>query len=251
MRASAASINFLNIMLTEAAFSLPSLTKYQKSKMLAYAEQVLSSQQAMTSSSGKNILHHTLEKKTRHVQMDHYPKGDRIDKRTGAQYFYHCHREDLDLNEHGHFHCFLRYKHIPQYRKPKPLEDWKKYLDNPMTHLVAISMDRFGQPMRLFTVNRWVTSEIWYDAEHVPSFIKRFQMTLTDNPYWQVLDQWVEGMLKLFLPQITWLHHQRDAAMKHHKLVSPQSNTYEDRDIEVLSEIPIDLKHQIEWIIHS
>ena len=238
-------------MLVDTQFTLPTLSKWHKAKMLSYAENVLVTQQQMLTPKGKNILHHTLQKQRRHKHMNHYPNGDRIDHQTGAQYFYHCHREDLEREEHGHFHCFLRYKHIPKQTKPTPLADWEKNLDNPMTHLVAISMSRYGQPIRLFTVNRWVTSEIWYDAHHVPNFIKRFKMTLTDDPYWQILDKWVDAMLHLFSPQIAWLHHQRDAVIAHHTSLNPSNNVYEDDNIEELSEIRIDLNEQIQWIIGS
>ncbi len=236
-------------MLTNTSFNLPTLTKWHQSKLLSCAEKVLTMQQQMLTHSGKNILHYTLQKKRRHTRMNHYPKGDRIDHNTGAQYFYHCHRENLESSEHGHFHCFLRYKHIPKHCKPTPLFDWDKYIDNPMTHLIAIAMDRFGQPIRLFTVNRWVTSEVWYDALHVPKFINRFKMTKTDDPYWQVLDHWIDNLLKIFSPQIAWLHQQRDLSIAHHQLQHPDNNVYEDSTIEDLSEISIDLKHQIQWII--
>ena len=242
-------IYFETMMQTDTPFTLPTLTKWRKSKMLIYAEQVLTAQQQMITNTGKNILHYSLQKKRRHMSMDHYPKGDRIDRQTGAQYFYHCHRENLESEEHGHFHCFYRYKLIPKRIKPTPLTDWKKNFDNPMTHIVAISMDRYGQPIRLFTVNRWVTAETWYNAEHAPIFIKRFKMTLTDDPYWQILDQWVEAMIHLFAPQITWLQIQRDTMIEHHQLLRPDNNIYEDRDIEEISEISINLKDQIQWII--
>ena len=238
-------------MQTDPPFILPTLTKWRKAKMLGYAEQVLDTQQQMLTNTGKNILHYTLKKNRRHISMNHYPKGDRIDRQTGAQYFYHCHRENIDTDEHGHFHCFMRYKHIPKRIKPKSLDDWKENLDNPMTHIIAISMDRYGQPIRLFTVNRWITSEIWYDAEHLPTFLKRYKMTLTDDPYWQILDQWVEAMLHLFSPQILWLQNRRDAVMAHHKLLTPDNNIYEDHTIEELSEISINLKNQVQWIINT
>ena len=181
--------------------------------------------------------------------MNHYPKGDRIDRNTGAQYFYHCHRENKESTEHGHFHCFLRYQHIPKRIKPTPLKDWDRYIDNPMTHIIAISMNRLGQPIRLFTVNRWITSEIWYDFQHAPNFINRFKMTLDDDPYWLILDQWVEGMLHLFAPQIAWLHEMRDATIAHHQHQHPENNSYEDENIEELSAIAIDLQSQIQWIL--
>ena len=236
-------------MLETQPFSLPILSKHQQSKMLAYAETALINQQKMTTRTGRNIAHYTLKKKRRHTRMDHYPKGDRIDHGTGAQFFYHCHRENIEINEHGHFHCFLRYKHIPKRIKPTPLDDWDKNIDNPMTHIVAIALDRYGQPIRLFTVNRWISCEVWYDAKHIPNFIKRFKLTLSDDPYWQILDQWVEAMLHLFSPQISWLHHQRDAFIERLKVNSPGDNVYENREFEELSEIKIDLKNQIQWIL--
>ena len=129
------------------------------------------------------------------------------------------------------------------------MSDWDKYIDNPMTHLVAIGMNQFGLPIRLFTVNRWVTSEIWYEAKHISYFLKRYKMTLIDDPYWQVLDKWVEGMLHLFSPQIEWLHQARENRIKEHQQINPSCNPYMDDDLEELSEINIDLKKQIEWIL--
>jgi len=237
-------------MTNKPEFIFPELTKWHQKKLLDHATQVLESQQQMTGSHEKNILHYTLNKKKRHESMTHYPKGDRIDRTTGAQYFYHCHREDYDSQEHGHFHCFLRYKFIPKRVKPTPLADWDLYIDNPMTHLVAIAMNQYGQPIRLFTVNRWVTSEIWYDAIHAPYFLKKFKMTLIDDPYWQVLDRWVEGMLHLFAPQIIWLQQRRDIQMAEYRNAGIE-NPYTDHSIEELSEITIDLKEQIEWVMRG
>lgn len=238
-------------MQNKSDFILPELSKWRQNVFLGYASQVLETQQQMINHKGKNILHYTLNKKRKHEHMSHYPKGDRIDHSTGSQYFYHCHRENFESDEHGHFHCFMRYKHIPKRVKPAPLPDWDKYIDNPMTHLIAIGMNRFGQPIRLFTVNRWVTSEIWYEAKHAPYFLKRYQMTLNDDPYWQVLDKWVEGMLHLFAPQIAWLHEARDQKIQQHQKLNPNENAYMDYDLEELSEIDIDMKKQIEWIIGS
>ena len=236
-------------MLTNSQFTLPELTRWRQKVFLGYAAQVLEAQQKMTTNKGKNILHYTLQKKRRHERMSHYPKGDRIDHSTGSQYFYHCHRENYESNEQGHFHCFMRYKYIPKRIKPTALPDWDKYIDNPMTHIVAIGMNRFGQPIRLFTVNRWVTSEILYDAVHTSYFLKRYKMTLIDDPYWQVLDKWVEGMLHLFSPQILWLHQERENRVQELQSLNPESNPYSDYDLEELSEIPIDMKQQVEWVI--
>ncbi|KTD63134.1 hypothetical protein Lsan_1488 [Legionella santicrucis] len=236
-------------MIIHSEFNLPQLSRWHKKAYLGYAQQVLEAQQLMTANKGKSILHYALKNKRRFERMSHYPQGDRIDHKTGAQYFYHCHRENYESTEHGHFHCFLRYKHIPKSIKPVPLTDWDRYIDNPMTHLVAIGMNQFGHPIRLFTVNRWVTSEIWYDSEHTARLIKRYKMNLINDPYWQVLDKWVEGILHIFIPQILWLHQERDKRILQHQANCSAENAYMDYDLEELSEISIDLKNQIEWII--
>ncbi|MCL9685288.1 DUF6969 family protein [Legionella maioricensis] len=235
-------------MLIIPEFSLPRLTKHQKTRFLRYAQQVLEAQQQMITPNGENIVHYALEKKTPQ-HMDHYPKGDRIDHDTGAQYFYHCHRENFETEEHGHFHCFLRYNRISKQIRPTSLVDWDKNIDNPMTHVVAIAINRYGQPIRLFSVNRWISHEIWYDAKHTLSFIKQFKMTKKDSSYWQLLDSWVEGMLHLFAPQIQWLNDARDIIISHYKTVYPDSNVYEDPRLDLLSEIPINLNKQIQWIL--
>lgn len=236
-------------MVEETEFCLPELNSRQKSKLLAYAEQVLTTQQQMITPRGKNIIHYTLQKKRKHIRMKHYPNDDRIDYQSGAQYFYHCHREDIERDEHGHFHCFLRYKFISKRIKPKPLADWDKHIDNPMAHIVAIAMNRYGLPIRLFTVNRWITSEIWYDCRHVPKFIKQFKMSKDDDAHWTTLDKWVEGMIQLFAPQIEWLHQKRDAAIERHGQLNPDTNVYEDEQLEETSEIAIDLQSQIQWLL--
>lgn len=229
-------------------FILPALSEKQKAQMLRHALKVLDAQRQMTTENGKNILHHTLRRKRQHVKMEHYPKGDRIDYNTGAQYFYHCHREDLNREEHGHFHCFMRYKKIPKRIKPTPLSDWDKNIDSPMAHIIAISMNRYGQPIRLFTVNRWISFETWYDAKHAPEFVKKFKFMLDDDPHWQVLDSWVEGMLHLFAPQIAWLNERRDETIANWQNKYPACNAYEDHRLEELSEISIDLTKQVQWI---
>lgn len=231
-------------------FVLPPLTQWKKKQYLKFAKQVLEAQQKMQAGKGKNILHYTLEDEKNHISMNHYPDSDRIDSLTGAQYYYHCHRENFETEEHGHFHCFFRYKRIPKHIKPAPLEDWDKFIENPMTHIVAIGMNRLGQPIRLFAVNRWVTSEIWYEARHTPYLIRNFKMNKQDSLYWQILDQWIEGILKLFLPQITWLNLQRDLTIQKHSEKNNTESLYNCETLDELASINIDLNKQIQWIIN-
>lgn len=227
-------------------FTLPLLNQHQQNHYLQCAMQVLQAQQEMINNSCGNILQYILNKSEHFERMIHYPLKDRIDFDTGAQYFYHCHREDFESHEHGHFHCFIRYKNISSAIMPKMLDDWDLYIENPMTHLIAIALNQYGQPQRLFTVNRWVSSEIWYEAKHIQKFIEQFKLT-HPHPYWSPLDRWIEGVLNIFIPQIDWLLKARDESIE--KQI--RDNPYLDKTLEELSSVDINLKKQIEWIIAS
>lgn len=237
-------------MQTDANFKFPELSNARKKRMIRSAETMLQAQQTILTNTNQGILQYALQNNTQPISMNHYPQGDRIDHQTGAQYFYHCHREDYDREEHGHFHCFLRYKQIPKHIKPARIQDWDKYIENPMTHLVAVSMNRFGEPIRLFTVNRWISCEIWYDAKQIPLLLNHFKMTLVD-PYWQLLDQWVESLLQLFAPQITWLAYQRDYYLSQQLPLNPNDSVYEDERFEELSSINISVAQQIQWLLEQ
>ncbi len=202
----------------------------------------------MSDGDAGGVLRYALKGKNRHVKMSHYPKGDRIDAVTGAQYFYHAHRENFDTQEHGHFHCFLRTQFLPARLKPLPLPPPAAPAAAPMTHLVAIAMNRHSRPIRLFTVNRWVASDDWFDARRMPSLLKRFQFSPPGDPYWTVLDGWVAGMLHLFAPQITWLAVARDRAIAARRTSHPDRDPYDDHRLEELSELPVDLERQVAWL---
>ena len=110
-------------------------------------------------------------------------------------------------------------------------------------------MNRLGQPIRLFSVNRWISTEIWYDACHTANFLRRFQFTKQDATHWKIIDQWVENMLHLFSPQIIWLNYQRDENVKKLIAQNPDINFFENKPFEELSEIKIDVAQQIQWIL--
>ncbi len=66
----------------------------------------------MTTTTGQHIIHYTLQDHDKHVRMLHYPHGDRIENKQET-IFYHCHRENYEQLEHGHFQCFMRYGQFP------------------------------------------------------------------------------------------------------------------------------------------
>jgi hypothetical protein len=80
-----------------------------------------------------------------------------------------------------------------------------------VVHLVAIAIDWHGEPVRLFTTNRWVTGETWYCADDVICMLDRFQVA-GDTPS-AALNRWVGAMVRLFQPEIAVLLRNRDKAI--------------------------------------
>jgi hypothetical protein len=112
-----------------------------------------------------------------------------------------------------------------------------------LSHLVAIGMDRFGRPVSLFTTNRWVTDETWYRADDVIRMLDFFEIDLA-HPSWPV-NRWISAMFPLFRPQIEWLIKRRDDAVAAWQKKKPRANVYEDRGLNIASEMAIDVERQV------
>ncbi len=194
------------------------------SVMAAAADEALACQRELKRA-GRNIVGEILKGQGAFVQMDHYPQGDVYDSASGSQFYYHAHRRE----EHGHFHLFHR---PPEDNRPGEVET--------PSHLVAISMDRWGAPIGLFTTNRWVTGERWRCAEEVISLASDFRID-HDRPSWRV-NRWITAMVKCCRPQIDTLLRHRDREMA--RLLAHEGDAiYEDRRIEVIGQLPLQLPH--------
>jgi len=192
--------------------------------------------------SGGNLVGELLRDTVTFYEWDHYPKGDVYDRATHAQYYYHAHPEVERPGEHGHFHTFLRPAGMPRGLKPAP----GAAVADPaaaLSHLVAIGMDHFGQPVSLFTTNRWVTDETWYRAEDVIRMLDFFDVDLA-HPSWPV-NRWISAMIPLFRPQIEWLIKRRDETVAAWHKKKPRADVREDRALNITSEMAIDLERQI------
>lgn len=176
-------------------------------------------------------------------EYDHYPKGDVYDRETHSQYYYHAHRMTLD--EHGHFHTFLRRKGMPENIEAASFaDDGERPLgDEEVCHFVAISMDAHGYPKGLFTTNRWVTDETWYPVEDVVRMVDLFEIDHT-FPNWAV-NRWITAMFDLFKPQIIELLRERDVRVAEWLVEHPNRNVYEDRDLEIVTSMAISVEAQI------
>ncbi|MGE0714735.1 MAG: hypothetical protein AB7P02_04765 [Alphaproteobacteria bacterium] len=169
----------------------------------------------------------------------HYPDGgDIYDPASHAQYYFHAH--DDGGPEIGHFHTFLRPAGMPPGVVPAAAE--ARAVSGP-SHLVAIAVDAGGNPVRLFTTNRWVTDETWYPADDVVRMLDRFAIDRR-QPSW-ALNRWLTCLFVLFRPEMAALADARDEAVRRWALAHPDADPLEDRDLETLSTIRVDLARRI------
>jgi len=211
--------------------------------MAAAGERVLECHRVLAKS-GSNVVAEVLRGQGTFYEFDHYPAGDVYDPESHSQYYYHSHRE----GEHGHFHTFLREKGMPEDCRPVPQSeaDFMTERDDRLSHLIAISMNRAGFPIRLFTTNRWITADNWYTADDVTKMLNRFEMDLA-WPSWPA-NIWVTAMLRLFRPQIEELVRERDAAVANWQKKHPDTDAFEDRGCDITSVRKISVAAQIKRI---
>ena len=194
---------------------------------------------------GSNAVTEVLDGATVMEEWMHFPTGDVIDPNTHSQYYYHAHAtEERADGEHGHFHIFARPKKllpvaIPEGENPKGEAAW-------ITHLVGISTDASGYPIRLFTTNRWVTGEVWYDADAVIRLLDQFAVTV-DKPSLD-LNRWITAVVRMFRPQIVDLVRARDLTIAKFKAAHSGRDVLEDRELQVTSEMRVDFFNQIRAI---
>lgn len=191
-----------------------------------------------------NIVGELIKNVETFYEWNHYPDGDIYDSITHSQYYYHAHPPEERPGEHGHFHTFIRPKGMPEGIKPAPVPDYEapEDPDDNLSHIIAVSMDGSGLPIKLFTTNRWVTGEIWYTAADVHRLIGLFHIDHA-QPSWPV-NLWITSIVQLFDPQIRALVNRRDQVIAEWAESHPGSSVFEDRDLEVTSECDIDIDAQ-------
>ena len=151
-----------------------------------------------------------------------YPwDGGVIDKKTRSQYFYHSHPQSP---EHGHFHVFYSHR-------------------NQIVHLAAISLDDQGHPFEVFTVNRWVTGDFYIPAHRLSRYITQFR--IANNSFDQEVGDYLRNLLILYQAEIEELMHQRERVFSGYRDTHDGREPYEDRDLEVTSNLAIQVEEQV------
>ena len=219
---------------------LHSLSREELAAMAEAAREVAECHRVLAKT-GDNVVGEVLPRDATFYEFDHCPPGDIYDPESHAQYYYHAHRG----GEHGHFHTFLREQGMPEGVAPVVQSEaaYFEQRNDRLCHIVAISMDRRGWPIGLFTTNRWVTTENWYPAADVCRMVERFKIDLA-RPSWPT-NRWVTAMVRLFRPQIETLLHQRDAKVVAWHKTHPDADVFEDRRLDLPSQVKISLDQQI------
>jgi hypothetical protein len=204
---------------------------------------------------GSTILDEVIDGVGEIAAWQRYPAGEVYDAASHAQYFYHCHSAPAASapgGEHGHFHLFLRAEGIPAGITPLVLPELavanaavppqsaplKRGDRDEVVHLVAIAIDWHGEPVRLFTTNRWVTGETWYCADDVIRMLDRFHVG-GEMPS-AVLNRWLGAIARLFQPEIAVLLRNRDKTVTDWRW-RRRANVFEDPRLETTSSFAIDL----------
>lgn len=223
--------------------SLKNRPREELETMAAAGQQVLESYRVLQKSDS-NLVAEVLRGQGTFYELDHYPEGDVYDSETHSQFFYHSHRE----GEHGHFHTFLREKGMPDECHPVEQSEapFMKERDDKLSHLIAVSMNDAGYPIRLFTTNRWITADNWYKADDVIKMLDRFEMDLA-WPSWPV-NIWITAMLRLFRPQVEELVRERDCAVAKWQKAHPDGDAFEDRGCDITSIRNISVAAQIKRV---
>lgn len=181
--------------------------------------------------------------------MRHYPETDVYDAEHHAQYYFHAHPVGSQpLGEVGHFHTFLRPLGMPEGVAPLAAAEPAPDLDgnSALSHLVGVALDGLGRPVRLFTTNRWVTGETWYPASDVVRMLDGFVIDHA-RPNW-VINRWLTALVRFYHQPIRELLAQRDAALAVFRENNPESFAYDDRMLEVLSELRIDMVDRVRLV---
>lgn len=169
-------------------------------------------------------------------EWTHYPEADVYDRENHSQFYYHVHPGALAGGEHGHFHLFLRASGMPgEIRCEAPLGS--------LCHIVAVSMSWQGEPLRLFTTNRWVTDDRFFEAGAVKAMLEHVVID-RHGPY-PTTSRWLGAMVRLFAPDIRRLIDERDRVIEEWALCHPDGDVHEDRALEIPSHMAIDVPGRV------
>lgn len=142
-----------------------------------------------------------------------------FDRRTGCQFYYHCH--EGATHEAGHFHTV-------------------RFCPDHTVHLVAISMAADGWPQALFTLNLWAIGDRDESEARLKQYARRFRIDERRGD--ARLVRFVNLVFLAFLPAIEQLQDSKIERLAEYRSSHPGTDPFEDRSLEVLSRTAIDVR---------
>lgn len=141
-----------------------------------------------------------------------------FDRKTRCQLYYHSHGA---AHEAGHIHTV-------------------RLFPDRTAHLVAISLAESGWPRALFTVNLWGIGDAPETTENLKRWAGAFRIDeRRGNPR---VTRFVNLIFRAFLPEIERLQDGKARTLEAYRLAHPDADPYEDRTLEILSEVEIDVR---------
>ncbi len=243
----------VNVEESQFALGFAEMSRDALERMAAAGEEVLEIE-VILAKTEDNVVGELLKGGGTFYEWNHYPDGDIYDPDTGSQFFYHAHPADERIGEHGHFHAFMRPAGMPSGMKPAEVIDLALPDDenDALSHLIGISMDSWGKATCLFTVNRWVTGEVWYSAADVITMADQFEISHS-QPSWPV-NRWLNAMFHLYGFEIAALARERDATIAawqdkplpiDEETGEAVSSVFESRELEVTSFLKISVPDRL------
>jgi len=185
----------------------------------------------------------------------HHPRADIIDHRNASQFYYHAHESSRSpADEHGHFHLFSRLSGRADHEKSTGQAGWSAGSSEPdsaegFVHLVALSLDARGLPLRWFVTNRWVTGGRWADAGAVIAALARFHPQARGRL--APVGEWLSAMIVLYGQTIAALLRRRDALVARRTAGVDPKAFFEDRSVDVITEHRIFLGRRLASVAGS
>lgn len=206
-----------------------------RSSIQLIAEEVLAIQ-AQYAQRGLSMAQVALAGANEFVEFRHYPKNDLVDLDSGYEMYFHAHSFNKDKKhlglECGHFHLFKR----------------NHSASDKFTHLIAITLNQQGLPIKLFTTNAWVTGEVMKNAEQLIPVLANFQIHVKGRM--APLARWVSGLVHIFHGEILDLLKVRDQQIQ--TMITKNgssSKVLEDQSVHVLSESRVNLLKKLESLV--
>lgn len=150
---------------------------------------------------GKSLASAALAGAKSFVSWVHYPADDAKDAQHRSRFYYHAHdAQDMMRGEHGHFHVFV---------------DLSNRMDGQdLLHVIGISLNGMGEPIRLFSTNQWVTGETYRPTSEMAPWVRNFCIHAKGRL--TPLGRWLTALIALYEQEVVQLLYERDHVLQTH-----------------------------------